>query len=44
MSSFKLHTRTMTGFEVFALLLGLVLFFILLCAGLGKVARKTAQK
>jgi hypothetical protein len=34
----------MTGFEVFALLLGLVLLFILICAGLGKVARKTSQK
>jgi hypothetical protein len=34
----------MTGFEVFALLLGLILLFILICAGLGKVARKTAKQ
>ena len=33
----------MTGFEVFALLLGLFLLFVLLCAGLGKVARKTQK-
>lgn len=34
----------MNGFDAFALVLGLALFFVLLCAGLGKYARKVEGK